>query len=671
MSGFVFTKIGKPSALALLAVTFVAPVIALAKQNNAEGPAQVEKIVVTGTRTPKLLSDSPVSVDIIDGATVELLTQGTIAEALNYIPGVVVTQNQKDGVNVQMQGFDGDNVLVLLNDKPLIAPTGAAADLAQISALNIQQIEVIRGAASVMYGSSAMGGVINIITKPPEENELKVTYEVGSYLGNEIEGEEISHRSQVNANLIFDNWAHQLTLLYSDNTGYDRDNDHSHTPAGNIQKTFVNLNTYGKFFGLKTEIRFQNFTEDKKRADGAIAGQLVNLYYLSDVEQYQFDVMLGNDIDYHMNAGSLVSWKIDFRKMNHKETSGSSTKRLADISLDEISGQFVYSTTDFEWVAGALYHEDSLEQVNLISGKFEVEPTSKRALEAYAQGDWTFDNVETLLGGRVQEDTDYGFHSALRLSSKIELSERLKWRLGVGQGYRVPTLKEREYVFDHSALGYMVLGSVDLEPEEALSYNSTWTFSTNTNDHFLGGFDFESELNLYYTDADNLITTFTDPVLSAKQGLAISVYDNVAKATMQGADISIEFTFDSWAAGFHYSYLEARDGDNKKIAERPAHQMKVNLDYSVVEWDLDTSLNAVYKQDIAYNADQYINGELANNTLTLNFKLQQHINQHLSWRFGIENVLDEHKDETAEQQLKFDARPISSRYLSLGIGYQF
>ncbi len=135
---------------------------------------QTEHIVVTGTRTAKLLSNSPVLVDVIDGEIMAKVSQGTLAQALNYIPGVVVKRSAKDGYNIQMQGFDGDHVLVLIDGQPIISPTGSSADLDQVPASNIAQIEVIRGAASVMYGSSAMGGVINIITKQTNEPALNL-----------------------------------------------------------------------------------------------------------------------------------------------------------------------------------------------------------------------------------------------------------------------------------------------------------------------------------------------------------------------------------------------------------------------------------------------------------------------------------------------------------------
>ena len=264
--------------------------------DNSYKHTDTEVIVITGTRTPKLLSNSPIPVSVISQEEIELITQGTVAQALNYIPGVVVVRNQKDGYNIQMQGFDGDNVLVLLNGQPLVSPTGSAVDLDQINAQNIQQIEVIKGAASVMYGSSAMGGVINILTKQSEENQAQLSYEIGSYVGNAIDGDEIAHQTRINTTLITHGWSNQLNLMFKYTPGFDYDDDHNTTPAGSLDKTFVNFATRGKLFDLNTDVKYQYFNEDKNKNIGVIAGQATNQTYISAVDQQQLDIHIGKDI---------------------------------------------------------------------------------------------------------------------------------------------------------------------------------------------------------------------------------------------------------------------------------------------------------------------------------------------------------------------------------------
>ena len=80
---------------------------------------ETEHMVVTGTRLPTLLSHSPVKVDVIDEEAITRLSKGTLRQVLEVMPGVVVRRSQKDGYNVQLHGFNGDHVLVLVNGQPL------------------------------------------------------------------------------------------------------------------------------------------------------------------------------------------------------------------------------------------------------------------------------------------------------------------------------------------------------------------------------------------------------------------------------------------------------------------------------------------------------------------------------------------------------------------------
>lgn len=116
----------------------VAATLPLAFSVLAEG--DLERVVITGTRTPKLLASSPVKVDVVDKEDIARLSKGTLRQVLEVMPGVVVRRSQKDGYNVQLNGFNGDHVLVLINGQPFISPTGSSVDLDQISVANIKQL---------------------------------------------------------------------------------------------------------------------------------------------------------------------------------------------------------------------------------------------------------------------------------------------------------------------------------------------------------------------------------------------------------------------------------------------------------------------------------------------------------------------------------------------------
>ncbi|MBA6290317.1 TonB-dependent siderophore receptor [Colwellia sp. MB3u-4] len=625
---------------------------------------QTEHIVVTGTRTAKLLSNSPVLVDVIDGETIAKISQGTLAQALNYIPGIVIKRSVKDGYNIQMQGFDGDHVLVLIDGQPIVSPTGSSADLDQIPASNIAQIEIIRGAASVMYGSAAMGGVINIITHKSDQPSLQLDYDVSQYQGNNIEDGDLNHTIKVNAVENFAGWRTQLNALIIDDQGYDYDSNTVSQDAASVDKKFITLRVNKAHENLASSIKYQWLSDEKFRDSSIIPGQSEVIFYQTNVDQQQIDLGLKS------TKHPKTPWQINARYINHQETSGQSNSlRDTTITLSEINGQKVFQLGNIELVTGAAIHADQLDQDKPAVNVIEVDNESRGSVEVFVQGNWVKPDYQLLAGMRSQHDSDFGWHNALRLSSMKNFSlgkGKLQWRAGIGQSYRVPNLKERFYIFDHSALGYMVLGNKALEPETADSLNSSLTFNSTLADNVV---DLRSDISVHFSKTDNLIDSVIDVEKSQKTGLSIYQYQNISEATIHGFNISTQLTFSQWKTQLNYSYLTSEDENNQRLFSRPRHQIKFNINYDIDAYDIEVIAYAVYQAGEAV-PDSY-QGVENNEYTTFNTVFNQAITNNLSWRISVDNIFDEHKKPTASSQNLFDARPVSSRTISAGISYQF
>lgn len=269
----------------------------------------MEQIVVTGTRSTISQSQSPVSIDVISAVQLQKLSHGTLAGALNYIPGVVAKRNAKDGYTLQMQGFDENHVLILLDSQPLISPTGSAVDLDQIGVVDIERIEVLRGAASVLYGSSAMGGVINIISRKQSKDHLKVKYQSSSYTNNNIDSADVGQQLQLDASQNILGWQSSLSLQKIDDPGFDYDTKTVSQSAPSTDKHFVNLRLSKQFEdSLELSLKARYFSDDKQKQRYVIPGQAAEISYLSQVEQWQYDLGL--------NQGEL--WRVQGRYLNHQ-----------------------------------------------------------------------------------------------------------------------------------------------------------------------------------------------------------------------------------------------------------------------------------------------------------------------------------------------------------------
>ncbi|GLX78578.1 TonB-dependent receptor [Thalassotalea insulae] len=650
-----------PSLLSLVMLTTAATAIAHAETTSS----QHEHIVVTGTRTAKLLSNSPVLVEVVDGETIAKISQGTMAQALNYIPGVVVTRSVKDGYNVQMQGFDGDHVLVLIDGQTIISPTGSSADLDQIPANNIAQIEVIRGAASVMYGSSAMGGVINIITNQSAEPALQFDYDVSQYQGNTIKDNDLNHTFKLNAVEQFNGWRTNFNALVIDNQGFDYDQTTVSQDAASVDKVFIRLGASKPHSNdITTSINYQLLDEMKKRDSSKIPGRSDVIFYQTDVNQHQLDIGVKG------NSQPQSPWQLNARYISHQETSGQSNSlRNTDITLAEINGQQVFQFKQLALVAGGVLHSDKLDQTKPAEDVIEINDKHRESAELYLQANWINDSYQLLAGMRSQYDSDFNWHHAMRLSTMANFQlakSQLQWRAGVGQSYRVPNLKERFYLFDHSALGYMVLGNAHLEPETANSINSSLTFDTSIAD---GRADVNVDFSLHYSKTKDLIDTVVDTDMSEQQQLAIYHYQNINKADIYGVNVSTELNLSDWQLQLNYSYLDSKDSNNQRLFSRPRHQLKLNIKYEVSAYDLELIAYALYQADEAVPTSYR---SIANNEYTtVTALITQAITDQLSWRISMANIFDQHQASNANRQNLFDARPVSSRTISAGVSYQF
>ena len=149
---------------------------------------QLEQIVVTATRNPHYIKDAPIRTEVITGRAIEDKGAVNVYEALEGFPGIRVEQQCSycNFATVRMQGLGPNHVQVLIDGLPTFSSLASVYGLQQLAAANIEQIEVVKGAGSVLYGSSAIAGVINIITKKPTKKpNLNLTSSFGTHNTND------------------------------------------------------------------------------------------------------------------------------------------------------------------------------------------------------------------------------------------------------------------------------------------------------------------------------------------------------------------------------------------------------------------------------------------------------------------------------------------------------
>src|SRR5690554_1565855 len=128
---------------------------------------ELNEVVITGTSTPHALSESPIQTEVLTRQKIETLQVASLEDALSMLSPSFSTQPNVMGNNLSMNGLSNDYILILVNGRRVIGDFSGSVDLSRIDMDNVARIEIVKGAASALYGSDAMGGVINIITKKP------------------------------------------------------------------------------------------------------------------------------------------------------------------------------------------------------------------------------------------------------------------------------------------------------------------------------------------------------------------------------------------------------------------------------------------------------------------------------------------------------------------------
>ena len=184
-------------ALCLLTIIFAITPAANAQEKDIESKAaELEKMVVTATMTEKKMEEAPGSIEVITSQEIAEMNAQTVAEALEVATGLMVTGETGRIKALSIRGTGNKHTLVLIDGRRFSMGYKDFLDINQISVDMIDRIEVVRGPTSALYGSDAIGGVVNIITKkPPRDLAAGATYQYGKSKYNE--GKEHIGRAHV------------------------------------------------------------------------------------------------------------------------------------------------------------------------------------------------------------------------------------------------------------------------------------------------------------------------------------------------------------------------------------------------------------------------------------------------------------------------------------------
>ena len=416
---------------------------------------EMEQVVVTGTRTPKLLANTPVLTKLITASDIAKADATNLRDLLQQVlPGVEFSYAMNQQVHMNFSGFGGQSMLILVDGERLAGETMDDVDFSRLCMDNVDHIEIVKGAASALYGSNAAGGVINIITK----NGIRpFALNLNARLGRHHE-----QRYGLSWQQGASRWSNLLTVNRNRSDNYDVHN-------GDNPVTRVVATIYGDAtWNFKEQLSYR--PSEKLSLTGRAGYCYRQLVRTSETPERYRDFSGGLRGIWKPDTHNSLDLSYAFDQYDKSDYQRITRLDIRDYSNVQNSLRLLYNHTfgsDDVLSLGADYMHDYLFNTNL-----EDRTRRQDSFDAFAQYDWNVNRQWEAVGALRYDYFSDGRISRLtpKVSVRYQPVRNLNFRASYGMGFRAPTLKEKYYNFDMAGI-WIVEGNPALKPEVSHNFN--------------------------------------------------------------------------------------------------------------------------------------------------------------------------------------------------------
>ena len=660
----------------------------------------IDQVVVTGTKTFKRKTESPVIVNVIDSRKLESVQACNLAEGLNFQPGIRIETDCQtcNYTQLRMNGLAGGYSQILINGRPIFSPLTGLYGMEQIPVNMIDRIEIVRGGGSSLYGSSAVGGVVNVITKLPKKNGFSFGYDFSRI--NQSADDKVLYG---NATVITGNKKAGVTFFVNNRNRdwYDHNEDnYSELPV-------LKDNTFGaNFFFLpsdnqKLEINMGSLHEYRyggEMIDGAA-------HFSMQAEERVHDVLLAN-IDYQINfndgSSSFITYLASQQTQREHYTGiRPDTSTVEDVGhlSDPPYGISLNTTSQFGFqlnhkyenllgsnvfTVGSEYTSDNI--MDEISAYNYLVDQKVKTIGVFLQSDWNLtESINLLSGSRMDK------HSLLdnivispRISLLYKLQKNTQFRMSYSTGFRAPQAFDADLHIAFAGGGISIIElSDDLKEERSKSFSSSVNYDNSSSD-YIYGFTLEG----FYTRLDDAF--YQDPNGSDDFGNKF-IKRNGDGATVQGLTMEFRANYNQKVqieSGFTIQkslYDNAVSYSDELESKREFLRTPNNYGYTTIDLTpsdkFNISANLVYTGEMELvhmggspeqDEDEYLTSNVFN-TIGLKATYIQKVERvglSLEYSFGIKNLTNDYQkdfDSGKERDSNFIYGPSVPRTFYVGL----
>ncbi len=606
-----------------LLLAFPQIVMAQAKDNiNTDSISRqfdLDAVVVTGTRTPKFLKDSPIQTRVITSKDIARLDATNIQDLLQQeLPGVEFSYAMNQQTHLNFSGFGGQGVLFLVDGERLAGETMDDVDFTRLTMDNVERIEIVKGAASALYGSNATGGVINIITK---RNRRPWTLNVNARYAKHNE-----QRYGLSFGLNSKHWNNMLTANHNRMDNYD-------VHSGSDPVTRVIATVYGdKTLNLKDQLTWK--PTDNFSLTGRAGYFFRETVRSADQPERYRDFSGGLKMNWDITSDDALQLNYAFDQYDKSDYQRITRLDIRDYSNVQNTFRLLYNHTFGRGdvlTFGSDFMHDYLYNTNL-----DGNTRKQDSFDAFAQYDWRISDLWEMVGALRYDHFSDGNIS--RITPKLNVCYKplrnLTLRAGYGMGFRAPSLKEKYYNFDMSGI-WIVEGNPDLKSETSHNFNVSAEYTK-------GHYNFTA--SVYYNKVKNKLSTSAPYYKSQSDNLPYLQYTNLDDYSVCGGEIGAQARWNNgFSARLTYAYTKeqlAKDKRGNTINNQyiPAREHAINarVDYDhqfTKHYGLNIGLNGRFLSGVD-NVEYKSYYDISQGTLTVSYPAYTIWKLSLVQRFG-------------------------------------
>lgn len=520
------------------------------------------EVVVTGTRTPKFLKDTPIQTRVITSKDIARVDATNVQDLLQQeLPGIEFSYAMNQQTHLNFSGFGGQGVRFLVDGERLAGETMDDVDFTRLNMDNVERIEIVKGAASALYGSNATGGVINIITKHTTQPWTL-----------NVNGRYAKHNEQrygASFGLNGKHWNNLLTANFTNIDNYD-----VHSASNPVTRVISTI--YGdKTMNFKEQLTWS--PSQKLSLTGRAGYFFRETTRTADLPERYRDFTGGLRLNWNITDHDVLQANYAFDQYDKSDYQKLRNLDVRDYSNVQNTFRMLYNHTlegGDVLTVGADYLHDYLYNTNL-----DGDVRKQDSWDVFAQYDWQVSSQLEVIGAVRYDYFSDGkdSHVTPKLNLCYKPLRNLALRAGYGMGFRAPTLKEKYYNFDMSGI-WIVEGNANLKSEVSHNFNVSAEY---TKGHY------NLTASAYYNKVKNKLSTSAPYFKSPTDKLPYLPYTNLDSYSVYGGELGVQARWNNgFSSRFTYAFTKeqlAKDKDGNTINNQyiPAreHALNVRLDY--------------------------------------------------------------------------------------------